>query len=81
MNEAEKDFAAFTGALLAVLLIGILVLGTLIYLDRDKIAAVQKARRDWDNSCTSKGGMIVTNAKGHPSLLCFGPDGRLISTR
>ena len=43
--------------------------------------SVQQFRHQWNKDCLDAGGTIVTNGKGSPNYLCFGPDGRLLSTR
>lgn len=47
----------------------------------DQVRRTQEFRKTWNRNCVERGGQIVTNGKGSPSYLCFGPDGRLLGTR
>lgn len=70
--------------LIAPALVVILATGALYWLfstAAPQMEATQKFRKQWNADCHSAGGTIVTNGKGNPAYLCFGPDGRLLSTR
>lgn len=57
-----------------------LALGPLFAEMGRQIDETQAARKKWYTDCARAGGQHVSNYKGHPSHLCFGPDGRLLST-